>query len=314
MPERGYFQTELNESFYLSVGDGHELYVEICGNTHGLPVVFLHGGPGSNISEKCRWFFDPEKYRIILFDQRGTGKSKPFLCLENNTPFATVDDIEALRKYLGIEKWIVFGGSYGSTLGLVYGILHPERIMHLVLRGIFFGRTEDIEWLFQNGASNIYPEEFEEFKNFIASEKQNDLVTAYYQIMTGNDTDQSRQACKHWADWENGLLRIVNDPVQSEILPSDISAGLLESYYFINKMFWPEDNYILNHANQLTKIPVDIFHGRFDMDCRVKGAYELKQVCPHANLQIVQTGSHYPYDSPIFDLLIQKMDEIANIY
>lgn len=309
-----YKNTSLTDSFYLEVSEGHQLNVEIFGNPNGIPVVFLHGGPGAQIGEKARWFFNPDKYQVILFDQRGTGKSKPFLSLTNNTPFASVKDIETLRIKLGIEKWIVFGGSYGTTLGLLYAILHPKRVMHMILRGIFLGRKEDINWLFQFGASNFYPEEFERFKNFIPNEKQDDLVQAYYEIMIGHNQELAHKACKSWADWENSILRIVNEPVKPEIEKTDLTAGLLEAHYFAHHMFWPEDNYLLNHAEKLQEIPISVFHGRFDIDCRPMGAYELKKACPHVELNIVQKGSHFPYDSPLFDLLLQKMEELADKY
>lgn len=311
MQKIGYYNTPVNEAFHLPVSDGHELYVESIGNPKGIPVIFLHGGPGGNINEKCRWFFDPEKYYVILFDQRGTGRSKPFLSLENNTPLATLEDIETIRRHFKVDKWIVFGGSYGSTLGLLYGIHHPERCIHLVLRGIFLGRDEDVNWLFQEGAGYFYPEEFERFRDFIPEEEREDLVSAYYKRMISDDKKLSEQACKHWADWENSILRIPENPIEPEITPGDLSAGLLEAHYFANNMFWGEDNYILNRVEKLKGIPIDVFHGRFDVDCRVIGAYELKQKLPHINLNIVQQGSHYPYDSPLFDELVRKMDELG---
>lgn len=314
MPKNNYKHTPLNQSFYFKAGDGHELNVELCGNPHGIPVVFLHGGPGSCINEKCRWFFDPKKYYIVLFDQRGTGKSKPFLSLENNTTFSNAGDMESLRIHLGIKKWIIFGGSYGSTLGLLYATLHPQQTIHLVLRGIFLGRKEDVDWLFQEGAGNFYPEEFNKFRSFIQPDRQNDLVNAYYEIMTGKNEAKKKEACKHWSDWENGLLRIKNGPLNPEIQLTDLSGALLEAHYFVNKMFWNDDNFLIKHINGLAKIPIDIFHGRFDIDCRLKGAYDLKIACPHADLHIVQEGSHYPYDSPMFDLLVDKMDELADRY
>lgn len=314
IPNPGYRQTPAGESFYFPVGDRHELYVEICGSPRGIPVVFLHGGPGSSISEKCRWFFNPEKYRIVLFDQRGTGKSRPFLSLKDNTPFATIGDAEALRQHLGIEKWIVFGGSYGTTLGLLYGILYPGRILHIVLRGIFLGRKEDVSWLFQSGAGDFYPQEFEKFRNFIQPGRRGDLVRAYYELMTGPDRQTAEAACKHWSDWENGLLRMKDNVPGTEIRPGDLSGALLEAHYFINGMFWDDDNYLLNNTHRLKDIAIDVFHGRFDVDCRPAGAYRLKKNCPHVNLQFVQEAGHYPYDSPLFDLLAGKMDELADRY
>lgn len=314
MNNTGYRNTPINHSFYLPVGDGHELYVESIGNPKGIPVIYLHGGPGAHINDKARWFFNPEKYNVILFDQRGTGKSQPFLSLENNTPFSAVEDIEKIRKHLNIDKWIVFGGSYGSTLGLVYGIHHPERIIHQVLRGIFLGRKVDIDWLFQDGSNNFYPLEHDKFRAFIAPEKQHDLVAAYYDLMINHPINIRDKACKHWADWENSILRLENDPLPEEIQPVDLSAGLLEAHFFANHLFFEEDNYILNNAEKLKTVPISIFHGRFDVDCRVKGAVELKKKCPHAELNIVQLGSHYPLDSPLFEELVDTMDRLAELY
>lgn len=310
----GYRNTPINDSFYLPVEDEHQLYVETIGNPNGIPVIYLHGGPGAHVNEKARWFFNPEKFHVVLFDQRGTGKSTPFLSLENNTPFSGVGDIEKIRKHLNIDKWIVFGGSYGSTLGLLYGIHHADRVIHQVLRGVFLGRKEDIDWLFQEGSNNFYPIEHEKFQSFIPKEKQNNLVAAYYDLMINSDIQTRDKACKHWADWENSILRIENDPVPEETEPSDLSAGLLEAHFFANHMFWEEDNYILNHADKLKDLPISIFHGRFDVDCRVKGAYELKKKCSHAELHIVQLGSHYALDAPLFGKLVGEMDRLAEIY
>lgn len=314
MTSNAYLNNPVLDTFYFPVGDGHELYVEIIGKENGIPVIFFHGGPGANIGERARIFFDPEKFKVILFDQRGTGKSKPFLGLENNTPMATIEDTEALRKHLGIERWIVFGGSYGSTLGLLYGILHPERIMHMVLRGIFLGRQEDVDWLFIEGAGNFYPLEFEKFKTYVNPEPGENLMDAYYRLMTGDDKEVAGKACKSWANWENSILRLQNEPLSEKIENGDLSAGLLEAHYFVNKMFWGEDNYLLNRAERLKNIPIAVFHGRFDVDCRIKGAYDLKKACPHIQLNVVQLGSHYPYDSPMLDMMIQKMNELADKY
>lgn len=311
---KAYLDSSLIDSFFLPVVNGHQLYVETVGNPNGIPVVFLHGGPGGCITEKCRTFFNPEKYFVILFDQRGTGKSTPFLSLENNTPFSNAQDIEKIRKHLGIERWLVFGGSYGTTLGLVYAILFPERVQHLIFRGIFLGREEDISWLFQKGADGFYPEEFQKFKNIIPVEEQHNLVAAYYQRMIEGDNNQRARFCKAWSDWENSILRIKNEPLTEKIIPTDVSAGLLEAHYFKHQMFWDDDDFLLKNVHRLENIPMDIFHGRFDVDCRVQGAYELKKAYPTANLHIVQQASHYPYDRPLYDELIKKMDELANLY
>ena len=305
---QGYINTPVVHHHYLKVTDGYTLYIEECGNPQGIPVLFLHGGPGGEISELSRRFFDPQAYRIILFDQRGCGKSTPFLSVENNTIFASVADIEAIRQYLQIERWIVFGGSYGSTLALVYAIHHVERVLQLVLRGIFLGRKSDIDWLFQEGAGYFYPEEFERFKQYIPQSEQHDLVQAYYKRMLSKETQHV--ACKNWSNWEDSIVQIVPKQPEADITPSNLAIGLLEAHYFANGMFWEEDNYILNRANQLSNTPISIFHGRYDVDCRPSGAFELKRACPHALLHIVEEAGHSPADIPLFEALFNHMEKI----
>lgn len=311
MTSLGYLNTPVRQSYHLPVDETHTLYIEECGNPEGQPVIFLHGGPGGAVSETSRRFFDPSFYRIILFDQRGCGQSTPFLSLENNTILDSVEDIEKIRQHLEIEDWFVFGGSYGSTLALAYAIAHPQRVKHLILRGIFLGRQEDVAWLFQFGASEFYPEEFAKFKQMIAPDQQNDLVTAYYQLMTTGDTTQREAACKAWSDWEGGIVTMVKSSVKDEkINPHDLSLGLLEAHYFANKMFRAEDNYLLNRVSQLKDIPMTIFHGRYDVDCRVSGAYALKQACPHAELNIVELAAHSPNEGPLYQQLVAYMEQL----
>ena len=298
--------------FYLRVADGHELYVEEAGNPEGQAVVFLHGGPGGSITPQCRQFFDPEKYHLILFDQRGTGKSRPFLSLHYNTPQASVEDMEVLRSQLGLEKWILFGGSYGSTLALLYAIHHPERVEALLLRGIFLGRQCDIDWLYEGGAGQFYPEEFAAFKNHIDPAHQDHLVQAYYQRLTSGDQDQARQAAKAWADWEAGLVHLLPDKnLSCELTPSDQSIALLEAHYFANGLFWQEDNYLLNHLASIQAIPCAIVHGRYDVDCRLSGAYELAQALDQAKLFIVEEAGHSPYDPPMFQQIVRLLDHYS---
>lgn len=314
MPAEPYLNTPLNHSFYLDVGDGHQLYVEECGNPKGIPLIFLHGGPGGSVGPQSRQFFDPTAYRIILFDQRGSGKSTPFLSLNANTVLDSVVDIEKIRQHLEIDRWMVFGGSYGSTLALAYAIHYPERVLHLVLRGIFLGRQSDVDWLFKYGASEIYPDRFEKFKNFIPLEERNDLVKAYYKRMRSDDPDLSNQACKLWSDWENSILKMEVEEPGFEITPGDLAGGLLEAHYFYHKMFWEEDNYLLNRAYKLKNIPMAIYHGRFDIDCRLSGAYDLKQACPHAELNIVAFASHSPFEPPLLTELVKEMDYLKKVY
>lgn len=305
-----YINTPVNQSFYLSVTEGHQLYVEECGNPKGIPLVFLHGGPGGSISECSRRFFDPKAFRIILFDQRGTGKSIPFLSLDNNTPLASVDDMEKLRNHLDIDQWYVFGGSYGSTLALAYAVNHPERVLGLILRGIFLGRHSDNQWLYQEGASYFYPEQFERFKQFIAPEERGDLISAYYQRMM--DPQTRDQAVYEWSRWENSITKLVPtlEDKEQEITDQDRSLGLLEAHYFVNRCFWQEDNYLLNRADRLANIPIDILHGRYDVDCRPSAAYDLAKACPHARFSIVELASHSPFDDALFAALVATMERI----
>lgn len=308
----GYLNTPVNESYHIDVTDGHSLYVEECGNPEGIPVVFLHGGPGGAISEKSRRFFNPEKYRIILFDQRGTGRSKPFLSLENNTVDASIEDLEAIRLHCHIDSWIVFGGSYGSTLALAYAIKYKEKVKHLVLRGIFLGRQADIDWLFEFGASEFYPAEFEQYKSFIEEDKQSDIISAYYDLMTQGSKEEREAAAQQWNIWESSL--VLHKPIKQEVSPvkpGDLSLGLLEAHYFKHHMFWDDDNYLLNHVSVLKDIPIHIVHGRYDVDCRVSGAYELQQQLPHASLEIIEEAGHSPFEDNMMSALLNIMDTLA---
>lgn len=310
---KGYINTPINQSFYLEVGDGHQLYVETCGNPKGIPVLYLHGGPGGSVSEISRRFFDPKAYHVILFDQRGTGKSKPFLSLENNTVLASVADIERIRQHFQLDQWLVFGGSYGSTLALAYAVNFPDRVSGLILRGIFLGRHSDNQWLYQEGASYFYPQEHERFKTFIDQDQQDDLISAYYHRMIGPDLLLREQAMFEWSLWESAIVQLIPKPLKPEdlkITDADRSLGLLEAHYFYHRCFWQEDNYILNRASALKQIPIDIVHGRYDVDCRPSGAYDLKKACPHARLTIVEAAGHSPGDQPLFDALVSIMERI----
>lgn len=309
---RGYKNVSLIRQLHLEVSDGHSLYIEERGNPEGQPVLFLHGGPGGSISDKSFHFFNPDKYHIIAFDQRGTGQSRPFLSLENNTVDASVEDIEAIRQHLNINNWIIFGGSYGSTLALAYAIKYPKSVQHMVLRGIFLGRQEDIDWLFEGGAGNFYPEEFAKFKNFVPENRQNHIVKGYYEIMMNGDISMRNEASKAWADWESGLTTIIpNFNEDPKITNSDLSLGLLEAHYFANNMFWDDDNYLLNNMSEIADIPIDIVHGRLDVDCRVKGAYDLKEAHLLNQLHVVEGGAHSPFEPVMMEKLVSIMDRLA---
>ncbi len=302
---------EANKRYHLPVDDLHQIYVEEWGNPCGIPLVFLHGGPGGAVSEKNLVFFDLNAYYVILFDQRGCGKSQPFLELKDNTVEHSVSDMEVLRKHIGIEQWIVFGGSYGSTLALAYAINHPQKVLHLVLRGIFLGRKEDIDWLFQEGAGYFYPEEFERYKRFIKPEKQSNLVAAYYDLLRHEDENIRNQASLSWANWECAIVSLLPNPLENTVQPWHQSLALLECHYFVNHMFWENDNYLLENVYKIKDIPMDIVHGRYDVDCRPVGAYLLAQACPKAKLWLSEAAGHSPYDEANKNILIDIMKMIA---
>lgn len=297
----------------IDTEDGHHLAVQTRGDTTKPALVFLHGGPGGHINEKAFEFFDLKDWFVIAFDQRGTGQSKPFASLENNTPAHALEDIERIRKYFNVDTWTVFGGSYGSTLALLYAIKHPERVEDLVLRGIFLGRQADIDWLYQEGASYFYPEEHEKFKAPIAKEAQVNLMNAYYKIFLSDDEGEKIKAAKAWADWEGSLIHLLPNKNLSkqEVSQNDISLALLECHFFANKMFWDEDNYILNRISKIKDIPTTIVHGRYDVDCRLSAAYELKTKMSQAELIIAEASGHSPYEENVFKTLKETMVKLA---
>lgn len=302
-----------DNAIMIDTKDGHELAVYAKGNSSKPALIFLHGGPGGHINEKCFDFFNLDDWFVIAFDQRGTGQSKPFASLENNTPFHAVEDIELIRKYFNVESWTVFGGSYGSTLALLYAIKHPKRVEDLILRGIFLGRQADIDWLYQEGASFFYPIEHEKFKEPISRDEQSNLIDAYYKIFLSKDESKKIKAAKAWADWEGSLIHLIPDKesIKEEVSQNDISLALLECHFFANTMFWDEDNYILNRISMIQDIPTVIVHGRYDVDCRLSSAYELKSNMNHAELIIAEASGHSPYEENTFNSLQQTMVKLS---
>lgn len=294
----------------LEVGQGQKLAVYRRGNPQGKKVIFLHGGPGGSIGERSFDFFDLEKWDVYAFDQRGCGQSEPFATLENNTVFHSVEDMEVIRKEYGIDQWVVFGGSYGSTLALVYSIHHPKRVEALVLRGIFLGRKEDISWLYQEGASYFYPEVFQSFKDFIDEGQRDDLVTSYYKIFT-SPGDKKYRAAKVWADWENSIVNLEPKKIENkQVTDADVSLAMLECHYFANYMHWHEDNYILNRVEKIENIPTYIVHGRYDVDCRPVAAYDLASKLKRVELFITDRAGHSPYEETSFKKLVEIMSSL----
>jgi proline iminopeptidase len=281
-------------SGYLKVSDIHSLYYEECGNPYGQPAVMLHGGPGSGCSDEMRQFFDPEHYRIILFDQRGSKRSTPHASLEDNTTWHLVEDIEKLREHLNIEKWLVFGGSWGSTLSLSYSQTHPERVTHLILRGIFLGRDEDNKWLYHYGASEIYPDTWDEFLKGPKPLQGETYIDSYYRTLTGSDEKAKLDAAKRWSNWEFSIIMLVNDgkPLDND---AAISFSRIECHYIKNNCFL-EEGQLLRDAHKIAHIPTTIVHGRYDVICSMRNAWELKKVLPNANLVITPRAGHSMFD------------------
>ncbi len=315
-PEIEPFKTRM-----LDVSDKHSIYYEQCGNPNGRPVVFLHGGPGVGSVPKYRQFFDPEFYHIIIFDQRGAGQSNPLGSLEDNNTDELVKDIEKLREHLNIDKWVVFGGSWGSTLSLVYAIRHPDKVIALSIRGIFLGRQKDIDWLFEDGAAGqIFPDYFEEYKNYIPENERNNLVNAYYKRLTNNDENIVLEAGKRFSIWENKISKLVyQDEENLDFSTRDLACSRIEAHYMINKCFF-EEGYILNNLDKIIHIPTFIVHGRYDIVCSSSNAWdlykkwlELSDYKYKPKLVITPSSGHSQMETENFAELVGFMEEIKNI-
>jgi proline iminopeptidase len=297
----------------IAVEAPHELYVDESGNPQGIPVLFVHGGPGAGCGKYDRRFFDPEVYRIVLFDQRGAGRSKPHASLENNTTQKLIEDMEAIREHLGIEQWMLFGGSWGSTLSLVYAQTYPQRVLGLVLRGIFLCRREDISWFYQDGASRIFPDFWEHFVHQIPEEERGDMISAYYQQLIGENQIQQMTAAKAWSGWEGrtATLKPCQDLVDSFTEPHRaLSLARIEAHYFVNDVFL-EPNQILRDAHKLAEIPGIIVHGRYDVICPLDNAYALHKAWQGSELHIIREAGHASREPGIVDALIRATDEMA---
>jgi len=300
----------------LAVPGGQQLYVEECGHPEGLPVVFLHGGPGAGCEDWHRQFFDPERYRIVLFDQRGCGRSVPHATLENNTTQTLVSDLEGVRKHLGIDKWVVFGGSWGSTLGLVYAQAHPGCVLGLILRGIFLCRARDIHWFYQEGASYLLPDYWEDFLQPIAEDERDDLVSAYYRRLTGEDEVARMAAARAWSLWEGRASTLLprKSVVDHFTRPhTALSLARIECHYFMNDSFL-ESGQILNNAGRLGDIPGVIVHGRYDVVCPVEQAWVLHAAWPQSQLRIIPDAGHSAFEPGIVDALVTTTDQFAVRY
>jgi len=308
-----YPEIEPYETGRLDVGDGHSLYWERCGTRGAKPVVFLHGGPGAGCSPGHRRQFDPARYDILLFDQRGCGRSRPHASLEANTTWHLVEDIERLREMAGVERWMAFGGSWGSTLALAYAQTHPDRVTELVLRGIFTFRQSELDWLYRHGASEIFPDKWEEFVALIPEAERGDLVAAYHRRLTGSDAAVQLEAAKAWSKWEAETVTLLPNPSVIEEHTADsfaVAIARIENHYMVNKG-WIEEGALLRGAEKLRGIPAVIVQGRYDCCTPPVTAWDLHKAWPEAELNIVPDGGHLFNEPGILDGLIRATDRFA---
>jgi len=300
----------------LRVSDLHEIAWAESGNPAGKPAVVLHGGPGGGSSPFLRQGHDPARYRVVTFDQRGCGLSTPHAELEGNTTWDLVADIERLREHLGIDRWQVVGGSWGSTLALAYAVTHPERVSEMVLRGLFTIRKAEIDWFYQHGASMIFPDRWQEYIAPIPEAERGDLVAAFYRRLTGNDPEVRRRAARAWSVWEGATLSLLPVPEREAAFGDDEFADAMariECHYFVNRGFFPRDGWLIDEARRLSHLPVTMIHGRYDVVTPLDTALILKQAMPDAQLLIIPDAGHWGMEPGIQDAMVRTTDAYAGL-
>ena len=301
---------------FLQVSPLHRLYYEQSGNPRGAAALFLHGGPGSGTSPNARRFFDASHYRVVLMDQRGAGRSMPLAELSDNTTWDLVADLERLRAHLGIDRWLVFGGSWGSTLALAYAQTHPERVSALVLRGIFLLRRWELEWLYQAGAHRLFPAQWREYVGAIPEVERGDLISAYHRRLTGSDPDARLRAARTWARWEARLSFMFENPgyVSSfDDAEQALAFSRIESHYFVNGGFFECEGQLLRDVGRIRRVPGVIVHGQYDVVCPVQSAYDLHALWPEAELHVVPDAGHSAFEPGITHELIEATDRFRSI-
>ena len=299
----------------LAVSDIHTIHYERVGNPDGIPVVFLHGGPGGGLIPMYRQFFDPAAYHVILFDQRGSGKSTPAYELKENTTWDLVADIEKLREKFGIDKWYVFGGSWGSTLSLAYAETHPDRVRGLALRGIFLTRRKELEWFYQYGASEIFPDFWERYRDEIPEEERGDFMTAYYKRLTGDDEAVRLSAARAWSVWEASTSKLYpSDDLMKDMDSPHVALAMarIECHYFMNNCFFQTPNYLLENVDKVRNIPTVIVQGRYDVVCPMTSAWDLHKAFPEAKLVVVPAAGHSVSEEGIISALVEAMDDFRD--
>lgn len=306
-----YPEIEPFDSGMLPVSELHTLYYEQCGNPHGKPVVFLHGGPGAGCNAKCRRFFDPKVYRIVLFDQRGCGRSTPHAELRENTTWDLVADIERLREHLRIANWQAFGGSWGSTLALAYAETHPERVTELVLRGIFMLRRAELEWFYQGGCDMLYADAWEKYLAAISEAEHGDLIAAYHKRLVSDDPSVRLAAARAWSVWEASTSFLLQNEAYIAASAGDefaLAFAGIENHYFVNGGFFEHDDQLLRNASRLRDIPAVIVQGRHDVVCPMRSAWDLHRAWPQADLRIVPDAGHSAFESGNVHELVSATD------
>ncbi len=308
---------DANRTGHLAVGHGHQLYWEESGNPQGKPVVFVHGGPGSGTEPKQRCFWDPAKYRIVLFDQRGCGKSTPFASLEHNTTWDLVADMELLREFLGVERWQVFGGSWGSTLALAYAQTHPARVSELVLRGIFLLRKWEIDWFYQDGTSHLFPDAWEKYLAPIPQAERGELVSAYYRRLTSEDPTVRAEAARAWSQWEGRTSYLLPNASYLSKTGDDAFADAfarIECHYFMHAGWLEHEKALLAKPNVdvMRQIPGTIVQGRYDVVCPMESAWALHRAWPEADLRVVEDAGHSAFEPGILHELIEATERYAS--
>ncbi len=295
----------------LDVGDGHRIYVEQCGNPDGVPVVVFHGGPGGGCSPAMRRYFDPAVYRIILFDQRGCGRSAPHADVENNTTWHLLADIERIRKVLEIDRWLVFGGSWGATLALTYAISHPTRVAYLVLRGVFLMTQRELDWFYGGGAGAFWPDLWEDFAKMVPIAERDNLISAYHKRLFSGDLETENRFSLAWAAWENALASIVsNGPVAQSTAKYARAFSRLENHYFMNRGFLEHDEWIEQNLGKISHIPATIVQGRYDMICPPVSAWKVAKAMPKADLQMIPMSGHALSEPAITAALVHCMNKL----
>ncbi len=302
-----------NQSFHLAVSGGHQIWVTDSGNPHGLPVILLHGGPGGGLSPYGRRLYDPERYRIIQFDQRGCGDSLPYCELTHNTTADGIADIEAIAAHLGINQWVVAGGSWGVTLALAYAQQYPQRVMGLILRGVFLARDKDLDWLYGGGAGRVFPDYWAPFTDFVGGLTGTALLSAYYEALMGDDEVHRMSAAVHWVQWETHCMALLPNPkanAEAKVLKTSLPMACISSHFMLHRCFLQE-NQLVDNMSKIAHIPAYIVHGRYDMVCPADNAYDVAQVWPAAELDIVREAGHTEKEPGITDALLRASHRLA---